>query len=616
MGCGDNGGAIHSQISNLISQASSAINQANAALTQYVPVEIGLANQSQSYKRSTGIDTTLEGLSEMRSIADVNISDIIKFNPINDNSKPIILDKIKPVTPGIKPTFNQTMPTATFEDPPTTKPGDAPDEPTIDTDIDIPDPPSYSSLDFPVMDNLLPLDPITLQEINIPTITASAPTPGDIAPKDTFNYIEKDYSSNIAQQLDARMNELAINDVGIPDVIWDAIWEQSRERETKAVNQIIDEINVDFAARGFFMPAGIQAARIDKAKQESLEKTITLSRETAIKRADQEIKTLEFHVQQGIAYEELKIKIFDSQAQRTLESAKYVSQAQIEIANVRIQIHNLVLEAFKAEIQKNEQNIKAELAKLEQDKAHIEMLKISSEVNKAIIEQYKAELSAVEAKINIYKASVEGALGKIQLSQAKAEVYKAQVQGFSAKIEAIKSEYDMHKTKIESKKLEFDAYGSAAQVYATEIQAYKTGIDAQISENQAITQNNEALVKEFEANVKLFASKVQNETASIQGQAQAYTAAMAGAKAKADFYVGMNNAKANMNQSISKDAEAKANIDVANAKMYAEVAEANAEIANSYNQSISQIYSGLAGSIMSSVSIGTGYNISESCADC
>jgi hypothetical protein len=87
---------------------------------------------------------------------------------------------------------------------------------------------------------------------------------------------------------------------GIPADVENQIWERSRARELVEASRLEAEAAEDFARRGFSMPPGALADRVDRIRQDTANKISTHGRDVAIKQAEIAIETVRFAIGEAL----------------------------------------------------------------------------------------------------------------------------------------------------------------------------------------------------------------------------------------------------------------------------------------------------------------------------
>jgi len=89
---------------------------------------------------------------------------------------------------------------------------------------------------------------------------------------------------------------------GLKPDIENAIWERSRARELAEANRMEDEVVAGVAARGFSLPTGAMAAKLQEVQQAASDKISTHGRDVAIKQAEIELENVKFAVEKLLAH--------------------------------------------------------------------------------------------------------------------------------------------------------------------------------------------------------------------------------------------------------------------------------------------------------------------------
>lgn len=96
------------------------------------------------------------------------------------------------------------------------------------------------------------------------------------------------------------VNSITVGGTGINPTVEDQIWQRGRDRVIADGLRAESQTQNEFAMRGFSLPPGAMAARLQQVRFEQLSKTQEQSRDVAIKQADIEVENLRFAVEQAI----------------------------------------------------------------------------------------------------------------------------------------------------------------------------------------------------------------------------------------------------------------------------------------------------------------------------
>lgn len=96
------------------------------------------------------------------------------------------------------------------------------------------------------------------------------------------------------------VNSITAGGTGISAAVEDQIWQRGRDRVVVDGMRAESQVLNDFASRGFSLPSGAMAARLQEIRFEQLGKTQELSRDAAIKQADMTVENLRFAVELAV----------------------------------------------------------------------------------------------------------------------------------------------------------------------------------------------------------------------------------------------------------------------------------------------------------------------------
>jgi hypothetical protein len=203
--------------------------------------------------------------------------------------------------------------------------------------------------------------------------------------------------TSFRDSIQARLQTMMAGGTGLPDAVWDAIWNRSISRETEAGLRSIQEANEEWASRGFSIPPGALVNQVARAQAAMASAAVTLSREIAIKAAEMEVQIAQFSVQQGLALEQLISTL-----------------AQIEM-QTKIAGENLILQDFASKVQRFQAVLQAESTRIEA------LANVYQSQSSAFSALASAEGTRVESDTRRFTASVD-------VTKAQADLYAKQIE--------------------------------------------------------------------------------------------------------------------------------------------------------------------------------------------
>lgn len=154
------------------------------------------------------------------------------------------------------------------------------------------------------------------------------------------------------------VNTITNGGTGINAAVEDQIWQRGRDRVVNDGKRAESQTLNDFASRGFSLPPGALAARLQEIRFEQLGKTQELSRDVAIEQAKIEIETLRFAIEQAI---DSRMKAMDAAANyiRALMSGVDAS-AQVAALNsgAKARMMSATADLYRARLARDELALK------------------------------------------------------------------------------------------------------------------------------------------------------------------------------------------------------------------------------------------------------------------
>ena len=428
-----------------------------------------------------------------------------------------------------------------------------------------PERPAVSEIDLPAApDIVLPplpaLSEITIPEfagVTLPTFDASAPEFEATALPGILQWSEPTYHPVILSEVLDKIRLLWSGGSGIPAAVEAAMVERAMEREDRIAEREIDGVAEEYSLMGFTMPTGMQAARVDRMRQDLAVKKLGLNRDLTIKFAEAQIENVRFGVEQAIAAENVYVNLFLNSAARMFEAAKFQIESKINIYNAQVSLYNARMNGFSIEAQVFNTLVTAELSKIEVFKAQIEAEIARGKVNEQKVAIYTAQVQALSTYIEMYKARMQGASIQSEVVRNQIEAYKADVQAYAERIQADKTKFDAYESQVKGEAAKAGIIDAEARAYAAMVQGKSSMADIEVKRADIYIQKNRALIEGYIADLDAEKMRIQSQTSVIQAGAQAYIAdtqrfaAVAGAEtAKAQLAVTAKEAELRTNISF------------------------------------------------------------------
>lgn len=401
-----------------------------------------------------------------------------------------------------------------------TAPGAAPERPVI-ADVELPDAPDFQ---LPALPTLSDISIPDFAGIVIPGFNAQAPEFTATALPSSLQWSEPAYHPAILDEVVGKLRELWSGSHGIPPAVEQAMRERAYGAEDTIANREIAAVADEFSLRGFTMPSGMQAARVDQMREDLAIKKLAASRDLTIKFAEWQIENVRFACEQAIAAENVYVNLHLNAAQRMFEAARFQVESQLNIYNAQVALFNARMSGYQIEAQVFKTLLDAELSKVEVFKAEVEAEVARGQINEQRVRVYTAQVQALSTAIEIYKARMEGAQIQSDVARNRIEAYRADVQAYAERIGAEKVRFDAYESQVKGEAAKAGIIDAEARAYAALIQGKSATSDIAVKRAELTIQRNRSLIEAYTADLDAEKSRIQSQVAVIQAGAQAYVA--------------------------------------------------------------------------------------------
>jgi len=509
--------------------------------------------------------------------------------------------------------FTAAEPTLSMPVAPTISYGTIPTIPTIDS-VAVPAAPTITTPSLPSLLSLgvvafagvdIHADWLTQLE-NVPTMNLVAPTP--------YSYARgPEYASALLSHLQTLVNNRLNGGTGLGPAVEQAIWDRSRDRETKIAQANVDEVMRKSEALGFKLPTGALSAQLREAEQAYYDKLSELSRDIAIKQADLEQTNLKETITAGMQLEATLVDHSYKMEQLAYETAKTYADNAIQVYNAQVENFRVLLQSYSTYAEAYKTVIQAELAKVEAYKAQLQGEQAKADINRSLVEQYKAQIEAGMASVKIYEAQIGAAQTLVQLEQAKIGAASEQIKAYVAGVNAETSKVEAYKASVQAESTKVEVYRTQAQVFSAKVGAQAEKARTELARYTALVQAKAAEWEGYKAAVAAEGERVrsvigQNSTLVDAFKASAMAAeATAGAQARI-WEAGIKQYETQQTLTLQ---QSKMNSDVllATKQAHADAAKTGAQV---YAQMISSAYSTVHATAAESFSEGNSVSYSYS----
>lgn len=497
--------------------------------------------------------------------------------------------------------FDQTGPELSFD----TKPGAfleaSPTEPGIETNFEFPADPE---LNFPDVPGLLSIQNHTFDGVTIPDFE------GEVGPlvlddPTIVSYVPgQGYTSSLLTQLDNKISLRLDGFSAMPPEVEQAIWDRGRDRELKQLQDGLDDLE-RMESLGYALPPGIWLDTRTKLQTEYAANSYGHSREVMIKQAELLQQNVRHAIDSAIALEGRLIEQYNQIETRTLEGAKYRTNAAVEIYNAKVRAYSAYLDAYKTKATIYEAQIRGLMAKVEAYKAEIQAEEVKAQINTALVQQFKTQIDAQMALVELFKAELSAVQTKATIEKLKIDIYGEQVKAYVGKINAYTAQIEAFKASVTAETAKQEAFKSQVEAYSARVTAQTNVINAKIKEFEGNLKAKEVEYDAFKARVSAQADKVKGEAAYNSAIAEGYKAQVSGESAYNTAVTKQWQVALDQAQRVSEIANNAAKM---NADLYMQSKAISAEAAKVG----AQVYAQITAACLNALNWSTSFNVSNS----
>lgn len=417
------------------------------------------------------------------------------------------------------PDFTEVAPVLDLPIAPTTTLPIAPTAPTISDPV-LPSSPVLTMPTAPVLTAIvLPDAPV----IDIPAFTTTLPTDDLVTPTNSFAFYEELYTSELLDELKAKLlYDLQNGGYGIETADEAAMLDRARSRELELAMSQVDILMVDSASRGFPLPPGDLNVVLQNAHRDLQNKMSGISRDIYIKRADQFVTNRNFTFEQTRQIEQILIGYHNSVMERSLNAAKAVLQASIDIFNAQVSRYNARLDAYKTEATVFEARVRAALAQTEVYKTQMEGKRLEVDIQRAGVEIYNAQLAGLNTIVNLYKTQMEAAQVQAGVERLRIDAFRALIEAYTSQVQAKVAEFNMFEAGVRGQVARVNAFESQVKAYTATVDGAKAKTEILVSRLKAEIEVAQQAIEVYKGQAEVYKTDISAQAQTIDAQAKIY----------------------------------------------------------------------------------------------
>lgn len=387
-------------------------------------------------------------------------------------------------------------------------------------DVDIPTAPALPDIEDPTLyDITLP----TVPDLTIPEFEGVRPVRDFEMPERTFTWSADAYDDTQIQVVRDRLSAMAIDGLGLPPAIEQAIFDRARGREDALSLAATQQAETALASRGLRQPAGLLGKLVRQASTEARQRASGASRDLSIAVSQQNVEAVRFALSTAITLEMALVQANTANNELSLRGAQIEQQVGIDLLNARIAIHNADWEGFKADASVLETRIRALGHEIDLYRAQVDAEKLKGDVNETLVRALAERLRARGILIDLYRANVEAARVKGEHNTQLLEQDRLRLQTFGTEVDAWAKQQDGHRISVEAELGNLRAQEVMGNVYGRRIEAWKTRNDGYFEQGRFTIATQIQQLEKYKAQLQGALIDSQTQVAERESQLRAYS---------------------------------------------------------------------------------------------
>lgn len=337
------------------------------------------------------------------------------------------------------------------------------------------------------------------------------PTPPVVpsAPSASFSFTPQQYQDDLLDQLKTRLAGMIDGDTLLPAAVAQAL----RDRANAAVDveelRQTEQVYEDFAARGFEVPPGMLARRVEQVRQGAQNQRAAMNRDIFVQEQTVALENLRFAITQGVSLEATLIGDHNEFMRLSMEGARLAQSIGLELFGAQVSLFNgqMQANAIFASIQRDKAASTLDLARL--------TLEAQRDRGQLTEQQWIDGLRGLEIQADEYRANLAGlqagAASKAEDNRTGIERFRAELAGFGEERAAFETQWGNWSRKWQTNDTKVRVAELATNTYATRVRAWSDTQHSRIEQAQLGIAVNDMSLRAWRGNVDAMLAKYTAE---------------------------------------------------------------------------------------------------------
>lgn len=387
---------------------------------------------------------------------------------------------------------------------------------------------------------------------------------------------KKEYEGNAATNWFFRMLEQWRNGEATP---WSGVQQQIEQqsidtvfdRENRVTQSEIKAVYQDWAARGFSMPQGAMAKRVDYVRTQGNLRASEASRALVVEAFKEKIQEVRLIFDRCLDIEQ---RLYDRFMQKKKHELDVV-QLKFDFAKMRLtelrEAFQIRMDATKYFMETYKYYIEMTIKKMETIRIQLEYADFEMKIRQFDIDLYKQKVEAIMANVEIYKTMIDAVKLKVDAIKTQFDLYKTEMDGFSTESNFEKIKVDLYGTQVQSEGQRLSLFETMAKNYAASVQGLSAKADVKNKQQGLKLDAAKIDLQRYQSDLDYRRTLLQEQSKASQDLTNNYVRQIEAFKTAVGVQLGVLDAR-------GKNAQIRANLKIANADMRSKYADMNARI--------------------------------------
>ncbi|ENX02619.1 hypothetical protein F900_01065 [Acinetobacter modestus] len=343
------------------------------------------------------------------------------------------------------------------------------------------------------------------------------------------------------------------------------------DRENRVTQSEVKAVYQDWAARGFSMPQGAMAKRVDYVRTQGNLRASEASRAVVVEAFKEKIQEVRLIFDRCLDIEQ---RLYDRFMQKKKHELDIV-QLKFDFAKMRLselkEAFQIRMDATKYFMEIYKYFIEMTMKKMDVIRFQLEYMDFEMKIRQFAIDLYKQKVEAIMANVEVYKTLLDTVKLRADTIKTQFDLYKTEMDGFSTESNFEKLKADLYATQVQAEGQRLGLFETMAKNYIANIQGLSARADVLNKQQDLKLDAARVDLQRYQSDLDYRRTILQEQSKANQDLTSNYVRQIEAFKTAVGMQLGVVDAK-------GKNAQIRANLKIANADMRSKYADMNARI--------------------------------------